>query len=353
MKITKLVPRIIYGPATFNELPAALDQLFASSGGYALFIIDAVHNRTGLRNRLKPSPKDLVIDVDVSDHEPRTGQVDAIRDQVLRERKTPPSVVVGIGGGSAMDIAKAVSVMLTNKGSSADYQGYDLPTEKAIPKLAVPTLSGTGAEATRTAVLVGPIKKLGINSDQSIYDAIIMDPELLATVDREQEFYTAMDCFIHCVESLNGSLINEIGKGFASKSKEMMEGFFLKEKNYGELMVASYLGGCSVANAEVGVCHALSYGLSLVFGVRHGLANSIVFNQLGEFYGPDVEKFHAMLRHNNITLPTRVAARATPAELGKMIEMTYRLERALTHALGADFRSILTREKIIELYAKM
>lgn len=353
MKITKLVPRILYGPKSFNDIPAALEQLFFVSGGYALFIIDAIHGRTGLRSRLAPSPGDLVIDVDVSQHEPRTGQVDAIRDQVLRDRKTLPHVVVGIGGGSAMDIAKAVSVMLTNKGSSADYQGYDLPTEKAIPKLAVPTLSGTGAEATRTAVLVGPVKKLGINSDQSIYDAIIMDPELLATVDREQEFYTAMDCFIHCVESLNGSLINEIGKGFASKSKEMMERFFLEEKNYGELMVASYLGGCSVANAEVGVCHALSYGLSLVFGIRHGLANSIVFNQLGEFYGPDVAKFQAMLHHNKIALPAKVAARATQAQLDKMIEMAYRLERALTHALGPDFRNILTREKIIELYGRM
>ena len=101
------------------------------------------------------------------------------------------------------------------------------------------SVSGTGAEATRTAVLTGPVKKLGINSDQSIYDAVLMDPELLSTVPAEQEFYTAMDCFIHCVESLNGSLINEIGKGFASKSKEMMESFFLREKNYGELMVAS------------------------------------------------------------------------------------------------------------------
>ncbi len=353
MKVTKLVPRIVFGPGSFNDLPAALHELFAATDGYVLYIIDAVHGRTGLKARLKPTPKDLVIEADISDHEPRTGQVDSIRDQVLTQRKDLPAVVVGIGGGSTMDIAKAVSIMLTNEGSSADYQGYDLPRQNAIAKLAVPTLSGTGAEATRTCVLVGPVKKLGINSDQSIYDAIIMDPELLSTVEREQEFYTAMDCFIHCVESLNGSLINEIGKGFASKSKEMMESFFLREKNYGELMVASYLGGCSVANAEVGVCHAMSYGLSLVFGIRHGLANSIVFNQLGEFYGTDVRKFHAMLAEHRIALPANVTAKATSEQMDKMIEMAYRLERALTHALGPDFRNILTREKLVELYRRM
>ena len=184
-------------------------------------------------------------------------------------------------------------------------------------------------------------------------DAIIMDPELLKTVEPQQEFYTGMDCFIHCVESLSGSFIDELGRSFASKAKEWVASFFLKEKNYDQLMVASYLGGCSIANSEVGVCHALSYGISLVLDYRHGMANSIVFNQLSEFYKDDVATFKSMMKKNNIELPKNVTKDVTPEMMERMIAMTLKMGRPLTSALGENWQKILTRDKIIELYKRM
>jgi len=354
MKITKLVSKVIYGVGVFNELENILKELFPVDKGYVIYIIDSVHQKTGLRIKIPKREKDLIIDADVSEHEPRTDQVDRIRDKIIAEKNGElPIVIVGIGGGSVMDITKAVSIILTNKGSAADYQGWNLVKEKALPKIGIPTLSGTGSEATRTAVLTSLEKKLGINSEQSMFEVIIMDPELLKTADKDQEFYTAMDCFIHCVESLSGSFIDELGRGFASTAKKMVTDFFLKEKKYGELMVASYLGGCSIANSEVGVCHALSYGISLVLGYRHGIANSIVFNQLEEFYGPDVKIFKEIIKKNGIKIPKDVTKNVTPEMLDKMIEMTYKMERPLTSALGENWRNILTREKIISLYKKM
>ncbi|MFA5878120.1 MAG: iron-containing alcohol dehydrogenase family protein [Candidatus Staskawiczbacteria bacterium] len=354
MKITKLVPKIIYRVGAFSGLEEILKELFPVGSGYLVYIIDSVHQRTGVRAKLPKKEKDLIIDVDVSEHEPRTSQIDEIRDKILTEKKGEmPIVIVGIGGGSTMDIAKAVSVVLTNKGSVTDYQGWDLVKEKSLPKVGIPTLSGTGAEATRTAVLTSPDKKMGINSEQSMFDAIVMDPELLKTVDRNQEFFSAMDCFIHCVESLGGSFIDDLGRSFASVAKKMTVDFFLKEKNYGELMVASYLGGCSIANSEVGVCHALSYGISLVLGYRHGVANCVVFNQLEEFYGPDVKIFKNIVRKHRIELPKNITKGITEEMLNKMIEMTYKMDRPLTSALGKDWKNILTREKITNLYEKM
>ena len=100
-----------------------------------------------------------------------------------------------------MDIAKAVALMLTNKGSSADYQGWDLIKNPPVYKIGIPTLSGTGAEVSRTCVLMGPEKKLGINSDYTPFDQIILDPNLIANVPKDQRFYTGMDCYIHCIES--------------------------------------------------------------------------------------------------------------------------------------------------------
>ncbi len=354
MKITRLIPRVLFGEGGFNRLNEFIDALFPDKKRYVLYIIDSVHQKTGLRERLRPAVHDLVMEFNASLHEPKTSDVDAIVEAVRKDKGDElPRLVAGIGGGGTMDVAKAVSIMLTNPGSSADYQGWDLVKNEAVPKMAVPSLSGTGAEATRTAVLLGPIKKLGINSDFSIYDAVVLDPDLLKSVPPDQEFYTGMDNFIHSVESLNGSAMNAMGRPFAIQAKIATENFFLKDKNYEEIMVGSFLGGCSIANSSVGVCHALSYGIAFVLGYRHGIANSIVFNQLQEFYGDDVLKFRQMLKKQNLELPAGVTREVTSEQREKMIQLTYMLERDLISALGPDFKDILTPEKIAELYEKM
>lgn len=354
MKITRFIPAVVYGKKQFDNLNDFIDALFPDKKQYVVYVVDSVHQQTGLMDRLKPGAQDMVVTFDATLREPKTGDVDDLRDQIVRQKgPTLPRVVVGIGGGGTLDVAKAVSVMLTNSGSSADYQGWDLVRNKAVPKIAVPTLSGTGAEATRTAVLTGPVKKLGINSDESIYNAALLDPELLQTVPGEQEFYTGMDNFIHCVEASNGSAMNAMGKPFALQAKSVVEDFFLKEKNYEDYMVASLLGGCSIGNSSVGICHALSYGIAFILGYRHGIANSIVFNHLEEYYGEDVVKFRQMVEKHQIALPEGVTRDLTSQQFDKMIQLAYMLERDLVSALGPDFKTILTPEKIVSLYQKM
>jgi len=354
LKITRFIPQVLFGEKRFDDLNEFINQLYPSSQKYTLYIIDSIHQDTGLRERLRPATQDLVMDFNASLHEPKTSDIDDFCSKIVQKKgKELPRVVVGIGGGSTMDVAKAVSVMLTNSGSSSDYQGWDLVKNPAVPKIAVPTLSGTGAEATRTAVLTGPVRKLGINSEQSIYNGAVLDPDLLKTVPPEQEFYTGMDNFIHCVEASNGSAMNELGKPFAIQAKIATEAFFLKEKNYAEFMVGSFFGGCSIANSSVGICHALSYGIAFILGYRHGIANSIVFNQLEEYYGRDVLTFRRMMEKNNISLPENVTQDVTSEQFEKMIQLTYILEKDLISALGPDFRQILTPEKISVLYEKM
>src|SRR5690554_7181984 len=87
-----------------------------------------------------------------ADEEPRTSQVDALVSKIKSEFKKTPSGIIGIGGGTVMDLAKAVSIMLSNKGSASDYQGWDLVKEEAVYHVGVPTISGTGAEVSRTTV---------------------------------------------------------------------------------------------------------------------------------------------------------------------------------------------------------
>jgi 3-deoxy-alpha-D-manno-octulosonate 8-oxidase len=354
MKITRFVPKVLFAEGCFTDLNAFIEECFSQSDSYTVYIIDSVHHSTGLYGRLKLEKQDLVLEFDATDREPKTGDVDDLCAAIVEEKGDHlPKVVVGIGGGGTMDVAKGVSILLTNPGGAAEYQGWDLVTEKAIPKIAVPTLAGTGAEATRTAVFTGPVKKLGINSNYSIYDAALLDPELLLTVPAEQEFYTGMDNFIHCVEASHGSAMNALGKPYATQAKALVEDFFLKEKTYADYMVASFLGGCSIANSSVGICHALSYGIAFILGYRHGIANSIVFNHLEEYYGEDVFKFKQMVEKHNIQMPQGVTRGLTSQQMEKMIDLTYMLERDLVSTLGPDFKTILTPEKIVSLYEKM
>lgn len=352
IRIFKQVPRVAYGRGSFDKLAEIIKEY--RGDGYITYIIDHVHKTTGLLGRLTTDAEDVVMLVDTTD-EPKTKQVDEIRDEILDNKNNKlPSLVIGIGGGSAMDVAKAVSVMMTNEGSSQLYQGWDLVKNEAIPKIAIPTLSGTGAEASRTAVLTAVDKKFGINSDQSMYDLVLMDPDLIEDIPNEQRFYTGMDCYIHCVESIEGSFINSFGKAFAKEALELCEKVFLKQGGDNEdLMVASYLGGASVANSEVGVVHAMSYGLSLILGYHHGIANCIAFNQLDEFYPEYVPIFRDMMRQHNINLPSEITRDITDEKMTAMVEMTRRMQRPLTSALGENWSDILTGDRIRDIYSRM
>jgi len=349
----KQVPKVIFGRGSFKKLTDVLSGY--RKDGYIIFFIDHAHEETGLVNSVPSEEGDLVFVIDTSSHEPKTDQIDKLRDSVLQTKACNlPGLIVGIGGGSTMDISKAVSIMLTNDGSAQLYQGWDLVKNSPIPKMGIPTLSGSGSEASRTAVLSSVDKKYGINSDQSMFDIVMMDPDLLEHVTGSQRFFTGMDCYIHDVEASEGSFINSFGMAYAQQSLELCTKVFLKEGGTNEdLMVASYLGGASVTNSEAGVVHAMSYGISLVLGYRHAIANCIVFRQLEEFYPKHVPVFFKMLELNNIKLPDNVTKSLSDDEMSSMIKMTYRMERPLLSALGENWKDILNEKKLEKIYSKM
>lgn len=353
MRVFKQVPRILFGRGAFERLPELLPARTAASP-YYVFVVDAVHRDGTLSNRLPLGGEDMVEWFDATAGEPSTAQVDALRDKLrAAKRGVTPAAVIGIGGGATMDVAKATAVMLTNEGSAADYQGWDLVKRPALYKVGVPTLSGSGAEASRTAVLMGKDRKFGINSDYSMFDAIVLDSTLIAGVPGPQRFHSGMDCYIHCVESLQGTMINELARAYAERALVLCEKAFLGDGNDDELMTASFMGGCSIVNSEVGVCHALSYGLSMELHYRHGFANCVAFDVLDDYYGDAVSKFRTMLKRHGVTLPKGVTKSLSPEARERMVAMTLRMERPLTNALGDDWKTHMTRERILELYSRM
>ncbi|MBW0434119.1 iron-containing alcohol dehydrogenase [Leptospira yasudae] len=352
-RIFKQVPRLLFGADSVDRLAELLPPK-TSPEDYYVFVIDDVHKGGLIPPRLKATENDIIEYFPASKKEPSTAQVDEVRDKIVSLKgKQKPKSVIGLGGGSTMDVAKAVSVMLCNEGSSSQYQGWDLVPVPGLHKIGIPTVAGSGAEASRTAVLMGKDRKFGINSDFSMFDAIILDSSLIKNVPTDQRFYSGMDCYIHCVESLQGTMINELARGYASKALDLCESVFLADGDDDMLMTASYLGGVSIVNSEVGVCHALSYGLSLELGYRHGFANCVAFNVLDDYYGPWVDKFRQMLEIHKVTLPKNVTKSLDENAMKRMVEMTLRMERPLTNALGPDWKNILTPEKIVRLYEKM
>lgn len=351
----KTVPKMIFGRGAFDQLDDILAAERQKSDDYVVFLVDEVHKEKPLSEGLPNQPQDLVIWLDITD-EPKTTYVDALTQQVqdYGQGKDPVSVI-GIGGGSSLDIGKAVALLLTNPGGAASYQGWDLIKNPAIHHVGIPTISGTGAEASRTTVLTGPDKKLGMNSDYTVFDQIVMDPNLITGVEKNQWFYTGMDCYIHNIEALNGTYINEFARAFGEKSLDLCYQVFLEEHPDSDekLMMASYMGGQSIAYSQVGACHALSYGLSYVLGYHHGIGNCIVFNVLDEFYPEGVKVFRKMMDKHNIELPSGICQDMSEEDMDKMIQVASGLAPLWENVYGSSWKEKVTPELLRSLYLKM
>lgn len=351
----KMVSYVVYGRGSFNQL----DEILApqrKGDAPMIFLLDHFFEGKPLASRVPLRGKDKIIFADVT-YEPKTTYVDALAKQLKDEFGTV-SGVIGIGGGSTMDLAKAVGLMMTNPGSSADYQGWDLVKVPGVYKVGIPTLSGTGAEVSRTTVLTGPTRKLGMNSDFTPFDQIVLDPELTANGPVNQRFYTGMDCYIHCIESLQGSYINEFSKSYGEKALQLCQKVFLEKDQWDDesddqLMMASYAGGMSIAYSQVGVTHAVGYGLSFELGTKHCIGNCIVMNHLEDYYPEGVAEFKKMVEKNNIDIPTGVCKGLTDAQFDSMINVSLGMKPLWENALGKDWEKIMTREKLRALYEKL
>jgi len=349
-----IVPNIIFGRGAFSQLGAVIAPRRITKGSYFVFVVDDVFEGKPLESRLPIEGNDLLLRVNVDD-EPKTGYIDLLVERIRNYSEIIPDGIVGIGGGSTMDIAKALSLMLDNPGSSADYQGWDLIQNPSVYHVAVPTLAGTGAEISRTTILTGPVKKLGINSDHTLFHQILLDPELIADVPKDQWFYTGMDCYIHDVESLQGTFINEFSRAYGEKSMDLCRQVFLEDHpdKDDKLMMASYFGGMSIAYSQVGACHALSYGLSYVLGTHHGLGCCIAFDCLEEFYPEGVREFRQMMEKHGINLPKNMTIDMDDKALDLMVTTALALVPLWENCLGPDWEKLMSRERTLELFKKM
>ena len=360
IKNVRNVSRYTIGNGSINELPQLIATQRQKKRQNILFLLDEFfQDKEGVLSLLGCEKGDELVFVLTQD-EPSTDYINGILSTLQEKGVTEPAAVVGMGGGTTMDVAKAISNLLSNGGKAEDYQGWDLVKKAGIYKIAIPTLSGTGAEATRTCVMTNKKTglKLGMNSDFTVYDQLILDPVLTKSVPRDQYFYTGMDAYIHCIESLNGSYRNAIGDAYSAQTISLCREVFISDnmmsdENRSKMMVASYLGGCAIATSYVGVLHPFSAGLSVVLGTHHCIANCITMRAMEEFYPVEYKEFWQMVKQQEMRVPEGICRNLSDEQYDQLYASTIIHEKPLINALGENFKEVLTKDKVIDIFKRM
>ncbi len=195
-------------------------------------------------------------------------------------------LVIGLGGGSALDLAKLTSVLSSHDGSVADYlnlSGKKQVTEKGLPKILIPTTAGTGSEVTNISVLSLDRTKDVITHDYLLADAAIVDPELTVSVPAKVTAATGIDALTHAIEayvSVNASATTD---GLALQAIRLISRSIRRAVANGEdrearidMSNGSYIAGLAFFNAGVAGVHALAYPLGGQFHIAHGDSNAVL-----------------------------------------------------------------------------
>jgi len=245
-----------------------------------------------------------------------------LADQAVKlAKKNKSDCVVGLGGGSALDIAKAVSILLTNSGKAEDYLGLGKIKLQGVPKIMIPTTAGTGAEVTFTAVFINEKtnSKGGMNGDPLYPDAAILDPALTLSLPPHVTAATGIDAFTHALEAFVSTQAHVISDMYALEAISLISnnlgvayanGSNLEARS--AMLMGSLLGGKALATAGVGLVHAMAYPLGGMFNTAHGLANAVLLPYVVEYnIIGNTEKFATVAQimgYETEGLPLREAA---------------------------------------------
>ncbi|MBQ6654061.1 MAG: iron-containing alcohol dehydrogenase [Erysipelotrichaceae bacterium] len=321
---------IIDGPGVVNTLP----QITADYGKKAMIVVDPFFLDSPLLKRIEELLAGYEIRV--------FGKVTPNpRDNEINEgaaicRDFGADFIIAIGGGSAIDSAKAINIVSTNGGQCWDYvrvAGKEIRpiTEKLLPLIAIPTTSGTGSECTRYSVVTNGIThaKSTIKTDLNFPTKALVDPELTVSVPRKTTALTAIDAFAHCFESYIGPKANEFSEMFSLKGMELFIKSVRKAIENGsdtearnDLSMCSTLGGLAITHSATTLPHGIGQALSGVTDAPHGGSIAVCMPQVIEWtlpYGQQrFAKVACMFDESLKALPEEQQAAALPKILKEL-----------------------------------
>lgn len=288
----QLKTHVLFGLGRSREIGSFLE---AKGLKRALFLVDegcAAHSPY-YPEVLKACAASLTVAGEVrlrGGEEPDYDYLDAVAGS-LRD-KPLPDVIVAIGGGSCLDMAKAVAVLLTNPGSGIDYRGFDKVTVPGVPVMAVPTTAGTGSEVTINAVFTDKkeMRKLGINGRYMEAAYAMLDAEWTLSCPREAAVSAGMDALTHTLESFICRQHNRLTRVYSKEAFRLLyhnlpalAGDPQNAEKRQNILLGAHLAAIALFNSGSGIAGGFSYPIGVHYKVPHGLAGAVFLGSVTRF----------------------------------------------------------------------
>jgi len=271
--------KVIFGEGSVCELPMEVKAL----GNKAFLVTDPGLIETGLVDQVKATLGDLLAGVfaDV----PQDSGMTVVDKGAERALAAGADVLVSLGGGSVIDTAKGMCIVMKEGGSLKDFQGMQMLTRPQTPHVAIPTTAGTGSEVTSGAVVMDPEQgqKIFIFEYFNTPRTAILDPRMTLKLPAGLTASTGMDAMTHAVESYVAQARNPISDAAALHAIKLIVKYLPAAVENGanllargQMQIAALLAGWAFSNAMVGLVHAMAHSLGAICRIPHGLANSIL-----------------------------------------------------------------------------
>ncbi|MEQ1949617.1 MAG: iron-containing alcohol dehydrogenase [Bryobacteraceae bacterium] len=320
--------RILFGAGEFSRLGEVAREL----GGTRCLVVadpgmvDAGYVRDATRS-LKARRMDVYAFHDFS----AGPSLDSVTAGVAYAAPHGIDLVVGLGGGSSLDCAKAINLVLSNGGNIADYRGYGKAQKPLLPMIAVPTTAGTGSESQSDVWLTYPSSKSRINigDTKMTYRVALLDPKLTLTQKPEQAAAAGFDAISHALETLWSPKRTPISECFSREAWRLLNGNFSRcvrvpedLEARGAVQLGSHLAGLAVEYSSLGATHALAHALTASCGIGHGVAIALMLPHVVKWYQEAWTQEGAnsgLLVEDSLELDARLRDLAGAAELPRTL----------------------------------
>jgi len=283
--------RVVFGDAVEGTIGAEAKGLGAK---HIFLVTDEAIKKTGMIERVAKPLKE-VAEVDVYANVPSEPTLAAAEAVAMAARTTKFEVVVGVGGGSVLDMAKVAAAAVANPWQAVhEFLGANKIVNPSVPKLLLPTTAGTGAEATPYALVIADGKKKAIASPYNLAEVIMLSPAFTATMPPEVTASTGMDALSHAVEAFLSRGANPLTDSFALEAIRMiianLEEVFVHGTNLQarlHMSLAAMLGGLAFGNAGVIAGHAAAHTVGARYTIPHGVASALALPYIMAFNAQD------------------------------------------------------------------
>ena len=280
---------IVFGRDSVKELPGILKGYGAKK---VMVVYDAGVKAAGIAEQVLAMVEETSIPYVVFDGVIPNPTNEVVEEAAGLARCNGVDAFVAVGGGSSIDLAKAIDVLMTNPGSIGDYAGIGKVRHPLFPLVAIPTTAGTSSEITNVSALTDTQKvvKYVVIDDKLVPSKVIIDPEFTRTVPASVTAATGLDAITHAVESYISNRSNPLTEYNSIKGLEILYRNITRAVTDGadmeareQMMLGCVITGFGFSNANLGLVHAIAHTLSAHFHLAHGMANAAVLPYVMEF----------------------------------------------------------------------